>query len=69
MTRGEQKFALQVECVLNKIPQPEYRQLMVEAMLVINMVVEHCPDHTDWGFLIPVDKLVRNANSLFILEQ
>ena len=29
MTEGELKFALQVEMVLNKIPQPEYRQVGV----------------------------------------
>ena len=31
MTAGELKFALQVEMVHNRIPKPEYRQLMVEA--------------------------------------
>ena len=30
MTAGELKFALEVETVLNTIPQPEYRQLVVE---------------------------------------
>ena len=35
MTSGELKFALQVETVLNAIPQPEYRQLMVEAMVIL----------------------------------
>ena len=30
MTPGELKFALEVETVLNTIPQPEYRQLVVE---------------------------------------
>ena len=30
MTRREIKFALQVECVLNQVPEPEYRELLVE---------------------------------------
>lgn len=35
MTPGELKFALEVETVLNTIPQPEYRQLVVEASVFI----------------------------------
>jgi phosphorylase kinase alpha/beta subunit len=30
MTSNELKFALEVETALNTIPQPEYRQLVVE---------------------------------------
>jgi len=30
MTRREIKFALQVESILNLIPEPEYRELIVE---------------------------------------
>ena len=41
MTAGEMKFALQVEMVLNRIPQPEYRQLMVEAMMVLVLIEQH----------------------------
>jgi phosphorylase kinase alpha/beta subunit len=41
MTSGELKFALQVETVLNAIPQPEYRQLMVEAMMVYSLLAEY----------------------------
>ena len=43
MTPGELKFALEVETVLNTIPQPEYRQLVVEVgcdFLVMLFVVE-----------------------------
>ena len=36
MTPGELKFALRVEGALNTIPEPEFRQLMVEALMVIN---------------------------------
>lgn len=67
MTPGEFKFALRVETVLNTIPQPEYRQLMVEALIVLTMVAEN-----DWSGkmdVIHVDKLVHEANALFIKDQ
>nr|CAD7453579.1 unnamed protein product [Timema tahoe] len=41
MTPGELKFALAVETALNAIPQPEYRQLIVEALMVLTLVSEY----------------------------
>ncbi|KAH9381475.1 hypothetical protein HPB48_008717 [Haemaphysalis longicornis] len=41
MTPGELKFALRVEETLNKVPEPEYRQLLVEAFMVLSLIVEH----------------------------
>ena len=41
MTSGEMKFALVVESVLNSVPEPEYRQMLVEALCVVSMVVEN----------------------------
>ena len=41
MTSGEMKFALVVESVLNSVPEPEYRQLLVEALIVVSMIVEN----------------------------
>ena len=35
------KFALVVESVLNSVPEPEYRQMLVEALCVVSMVVEN----------------------------
>ncbi|KAJ8298449.1 hypothetical protein KUTeg_024980 [Tegillarca granosa] len=68
MTAGEFKFALRVEMVLNSIPQPEYRQLMVEALMVLTMLTEG-----DFKFnmnqVIHVDKMVQEANRLFINDQ
>jgi phosphorylase kinase alpha/beta subunit len=40
MTSGEMKFALVVESVLNSVPEPEYRQMLVEAICVVSMIVE-----------------------------
>ncbi|CAE1251884.1 Probable phosphorylase b kinase regulatory subunit alpha,Phosphorylase b kinase regulatory subunit alpha, liver isoform [Acanthosepion pharaonis] len=70
MTSGEFKFALQVERVLNLIPQPEYRQLMVEGMMVITMLVEvDTYAKLDLNQIIQIDKLVHEANALYLKDQ
>ncbi|GBP17036.1 Probable phosphorylase b kinase regulatory subunit alpha [Eumeta japonica] len=68
MTSGELKFALAVETVLNSIPQPEYRQLVVEALMVLTLVVEYkaCGD---LGGTITVEHLVHKANQIFLDDQ
>ena len=40
MTPGEMKFALRVEGALNTIPEPEFRQMMVEALMVLSLISE-----------------------------
>jgi hypothetical protein len=68
MTSGELKFALRVEAVLNTIPQPEYRQLVVEALMVLTLVVEH--DLVVYlGETLYVEELVHSANKIFLQEQ
>ncbi|XP_062619129.1 probable phosphorylase b kinase regulatory subunit alpha isoform X4 [Saccostrea cucullata] len=69
MTPGEFKFALHVEMVLNKIPQPEYRQLMVEALMILTMMTENENSKLYFNQLIQVDKIVHVANGIFIKEQ
>ncbi|XP_075158461.1 putative phosphorylase b kinase regulatory subunit alpha isoform X10 [Haematobia irritans] len=68
MTPGELKFALEVETALNQIPQPEYRQLVVEALMVLTLVTEHnlVPN---LGNVIYVEHLVHKANQLFLEDQ
>lgn len=68
MTPGELKFALAVETALNSIPQPEYRQLMVEALMVLTLVTEHNVV-TSLGGIIAVDQLVHTANAIFLQDQ
>jgi hypothetical protein len=68
MTPGEMKFALRVESALNCIPQPEYRQLMVEALMILSLVVETYPDQS-LGEVIAVDEIVREAHTLFLRDQ
>ncbi|XP_018430338.1 PREDICTED: phosphorylase b kinase regulatory subunit alpha, skeletal muscle isoform-like, partial [Nanorana parkeri] len=67
MTPGELKFSANVESVLNRVPQPEYRQLLVEAILVLTMFAE--VDIKSVGGIIHVEKIVRIANELFCQEQ
>lgn len=67
MTPGEMKFAVHVESVLNRVPQPEYRQLLVETILVLTMLVD-MEVHTIGG-IIPVEKILQTANDLFYEEQ
>ncbi|XP_050362839.1 probable phosphorylase b kinase regulatory subunit alpha isoform X2 [Nymphalis io] len=68
MTSGELKFALAVETVLNSIPQPEYRQLVVEALMVLTLVVEYkAVNHL--GGTITVEHLVHKANQIFLEDQ
>lgn len=68
MTSGELKFALAVETVLNSIPQPEYRQLVVEALMVLTLVVEYkaC---SHLGGTITVAHIVHKANQIFLDDQ
>ncbi|CAK1578214.1 unnamed protein product [Parnassius mnemosyne] len=68
MTPGELKFALAVETVLNSIPQPEYRQLVVEALMVLTLVVEYKAVN-NLGGMITVEHLVQNANQIFLEDQ
>lgn len=68
MTSGELKFALEVETVLNSIPQPEYRQLVVEALMVLTLAAEYKVSPS-LGGIICVQELVHRANQLFLKDQ
>uniref|UniRef100_A0A8C8YEA1 Phosphorylase b kinase regulatory subunit n=1 Tax=Prolemur simus TaxID=1328070 RepID=A0A8C8YEA1_PROSS len=67
MTPGEIKFSVHVESVLNRVPQPEYRQLLVEAILVLTMLADI--EIHSIGSIIAVEKIVHIANELFLQEQ
>ena len=67
MTVGEIKFAVQVESVLNHVPQPEYRQLLVETMMVLGLVAD--VDVESIGGIIYVDRILHLANDLFLNDQ
>uniref|UniRef100_A0A669F4D7 Phosphorylase b kinase regulatory subunit n=1 Tax=Oreochromis niloticus TaxID=8128 RepID=A0A669F4D7_ORENI len=67
MTPGEIKFSVHVETVLNRVPQPEYRQLLVEAILVLTMLAD--VDIQSIGSIIHVEKIVHLANDMFDKDQ
>lgn len=68
MTAGELKFALEVETVLNTIPQPEYRQLVVEALMVLSLVQEY--HNTEYlGDIVSAQDIVHVANNIFLTDQ
>ncbi|OXB80338.1 UNVERIFIED_CONTAM: hypothetical protein H355_012771 [Colinus virginianus] len=66
MTPCEIKFAVHVESVLNHVPQPEYRQLLVEAILVLTFLSDI--EVNSIGGIIHVDRIVHMANDLFLQE-
>ncbi|NWJ07235.1 KPB2 kinase, partial [Crypturellus undulatus] len=67
MTPCEIKFAVHVESVLNRVSQPEYRQLLVEAILVLTFLSDI--EVNSIGGIIHVDRIVHMANDLFLQEQ
>jgi phosphorylase kinase alpha/beta subunit len=68
MTKEEPKFALLVEEALNRIPEPEYRQLIVESCMLIVMLAEKEP-YFNLNEIIYVDGIVGQANEMFLQDQ
>jgi len=68
MTSGEMKFALRVESVLNTVSEPEFRQLLVESLILLSLAVENrvVPFLDD---VIDVAKIVTEANKIFLKDQ
>lgn len=64
MTPGELKFALLVENVLNHIPQPEYRQLVVETLVILTLF-DNAPGIPFFKDNIRVDQVLIKASDLF----
>ena len=67
MTSGEMKFALRVESALNTIPEPEFRQLFVEAIKVLSLVSTNILT-SSFGETVIVDDIVKKANQLFLQD-
>lgn len=68
MTPFEIKFALQLENVLNRVPQPEYRQLLVEALMVLGLLVDTEPALYFRGE-ISIEDIVKCAYQMFLDDQ
>ena len=67
MTSGEMKFHLRCEELLNSVPEPGFRQLVVEAILVLILCVEH-EVVPFLGTIINIDDIVHEANKIFLEE-
>lgn len=68
MTPDELKFALRVETVLNSLPDPEFRQMVVEVLMVIGLVGK-CSEISSLGDSIVVEHIIGHAHSLFLQDQ
>lgn len=69
MTAGELKFALQVESVLNSVPEPEYRQMIVEALTTLTIFSEMNASGHFINDVISVNGIVDKAHQLFLADQ
>eukprot|EP00795_Rhopilema_esculentum_P000411 gene411-10079_t len=67
-TPNEFNFAINVEKGLNGIIYPEYRQLMVEALMVLSLILEN-EGKTFIHGVIAIDQIVADANKLFLEHQ
>jgi phosphorylase kinase alpha/beta subunit len=68
MTKEELKFALLVENSLNQVSEPEYRQLVVEACMIMTLLSESEPKFY-LNEIICIDDIIKRANEIFIDEQ
>lgn len=69
MTSGELKFALKLEEVLNSLPEPEYRQLVVETLMVLGLVAQSSAQSSFGETTIVVEHLINHAKHLFLVDQ
>ena len=67
MTPGEKNFALRIEHLLNKIVAPEYRQLNIEALIVLAALSERNPDLNVEEYIV-LDVLIGHAVRLAWLD-
>ena len=72
MTESEMNFALAVEARLKLISHPEFRQLLVEAVIILTTIYKNLPHDVIPGIqgkAFHVEELVLRANTLFLKEQ
>lgn len=60
MTMYEMNFSLLVEDMLGNIDQPKYRQIIVELLMVVSIVLERNPE-LEFQDKVDLDKLVKEA--------
>lgn len=69
MTPEELKFALQLESKLNSLPDPEYRQLVVEVLMVVSLVAKASTQQVFGHHPLVVDHIIEHARHLFLQDQ
>ena len=69
MTPGELKFALALETKLNSLPDPEYRQLVVEALMIFSLVTKSSDPQLLENRPLLVESVINTAQSLFLEDQ
>ncbi|XP_078462665.1 phosphorylase b kinase regulatory subunit beta isoform X2 [Lampetra fluviatilis] len=68
MTMYEMNFSLLVEDILQNIVEPEYRQIIVELLMVVSVVLERNPE-LDFQDPVDLDALVKEAVANFQKDQ
>ena len=68
MTRDELKFALIVEEVMNTVPEPEYRQMLVETLVVLAAFANE-QTMVRLDDTIDLAQILAEANRIFLEEQ
>ncbi|PIO39386.1 hypothetical protein AB205_0025740 [Aquarana catesbeiana] len=68
MTMYEMNFSLLVEDMLQNIAQPEYRQTVVELLMIVSVILERNPEF-EFQERVDLDKLVKEAFNDFQRDQ
>ncbi|KAL7978926.1 hypothetical protein Chor_013415 [Crotalus horridus] len=68
MTMYEMNFSLLVEDMLRSIDQPEYRQIIVELLMVVSVILERNPE-LEFQDKVDLDKLVKESFNQFQKDQ
>uniref|UniRef100_A0A2K5EPE4 Phosphorylase b kinase regulatory subunit n=1 Tax=Aotus nancymaae TaxID=37293 RepID=A0A2K5EPE4_AOTNA len=68
MTMYEMNFSLLVEDTLGNIDQPQYRQIVVELLMVVSIVLERNPE-LEFQDKVDLDRLVKEAFNEFQKDQ
>ena len=69
MTPGELKFALTLETKLNSLPDPEYRQLVVEALMILSLVTKSSRPPLLSNSSLQVQNVIITAQGYFLEDQ
>ena len=69
MTPGELKFAQKLETMLNSLPDPDYRQLVVEGLMVFSLVVKSSSPPLLSNSSLQLPNVIFTAQHYFLQDQ